>query len=128
MIIILGAVFQEYGMIRGYLSVSVHIGPGGTDPLTEICLYCLTSISAHTSWVMSAMFNNYSPYHMYTQTEGTSSEINQAQNSCQLMQKIGHKKSRKHLRCDTTKWIWKVCVNCEIISSTEPKLRVCKIC
>lgn len=53
---------------------------------------------------MSAMFNNYLPYRMCTQTEGTGSEINQAQNLCQLLQKIGNKTIRKHcnLKCDTT--------------------------
>lgn len=75
-----------------------------------------------TSWLMSAMFNCYSPYHMYTQTEGSSSEINQALNSCQLMRKIGHEKFRKHSRCDTTVWFWKVC---HFISLTE-SLKECR--
>lgn len=45
---------------------------------SEICLNCLTSISAHTSWLMPAMFNNDSPYHMCTQAQRTAGEINQA--------------------------------------------------
>lgn len=71
---------------------------------------------------MSAMFNNYLPYRMYTQTEGTGSEINQAQNLCQLLQKIGNKTFRKHCKLgyDTTKW--KVCVNILFGPTAEPKL------
>lgn len=116
------AAFQDSRMILGYLSVPVHSEPKGTDLLTEIYLYSLTSISVHTSWLMSAMFNSYLPYHMYTQTEGSSSEINQALNSCQLMRKIGHEKFRKHSICDTNVWFWKVC---QFISLTESLKECC---
>lgn len=57
---------------------------------SEICLNCLTSISAHTSWLMPAMFNNDSPYHMCTQAERTAAGINQAQKTLTV-----HKKKRK---------------------------------
>lgn len=67
------------GKICGYLCVSAHGGPGGTEPLTEIWLNCRASIWEHTCWLMPAMFNNDLPYRACTQTEGTGGEINQAQ-------------------------------------------------
>lgn len=70
---------MEDGRVCGYLPASAHSPSSGMDPFTHNCLYCLTSISAYTSWLMSAMFNNHRPYHMCTQTYGTSSKIHQPQ-------------------------------------------------
>lgn len=40
---------------------------------------------------MSAMFNNHPSYRMYTQREGTSGEITQAEHFCQLPEETGNK-------------------------------------
>lgn len=76
----LRAVLQEEGL---QLSLGFSTQQTQRDGAISTDLFRLPHLNLSPYlWLMSAMFNNHLPYHMYTHTQGTGSRIHQPQNVC----------------------------------------------